>query len=95
MKHANLVDDQHAKLKKCETPEEILALAQEEGYDLSDAELQEISGGSWNPVYELIPKCPACGSLAVSSFPVPASGVLRCVCHDYGNVFTHTPVGDL
>ena len=34
-----------AKLKGCETPEEILALAQEEGYELSDSELEGISGG--------------------------------------------------
>ena len=34
-----------AKLKCCETPEEILALAQEEGYELSDDQLEGISGG--------------------------------------------------
>lgn len=34
-----------AKLKGCETPEEILALAQEEGYELSDSELEGVSGG--------------------------------------------------
>ena len=34
-----------AKLKGCETPEEIFALAQEEGYELSDSELEGISGG--------------------------------------------------
>ena len=34
-----------AKLKGCETPEEIRTLAQEEGYELSDSELEGISGG--------------------------------------------------
>ena len=34
-----------AKLKGCETSEEILALAQEEGYELSDSELEGVSGG--------------------------------------------------
>ena len=34
-----------AKLKGCETSEEILALAQEEGYELSDEQLEGISGG--------------------------------------------------
>ena len=34
-----------AKLKGCETPEEILSLAREEGYELSDSELEGISGG--------------------------------------------------
>jgi hypothetical protein len=37
-----------AKLKGCETPEEILTLAQEEGYELSDSELEGISGGWGN-----------------------------------------------
>ena len=34
-----------AKIKGCETTEEILALAKEEGYELSDSELAGISGG--------------------------------------------------
>lgn len=34
-----------AKLHGCETPEEILALAQEEGYELSDEQLEGVSGG--------------------------------------------------
>ena len=34
-----------AKALACETPEEILALAKEEGYGLSDEELDSIAGG--------------------------------------------------
>ena len=34
-----------AKLQGCETPEEVLALAQEEGYELTDAQLEGVSGG--------------------------------------------------
>ena len=30
------------------TPEEILELAKEEGYELSDAELESVSGGDWD-----------------------------------------------
>ena len=37
-----------AKLKGCETPEEIRTLAQEEGYELSDSELEGLSGGWGN-----------------------------------------------
>lgn len=33
------------KVRECKTSDEILALAKEEGYELSDAELQAISGG--------------------------------------------------
>ncbi len=38
------------KIRDCKTPEEILALAKEEGYKLSDEELEGISaGGVWSP----------------------------------------------
>lgn len=35
------------KAKACKTPEDILALAKEAGYELSDEELEGISGGGW------------------------------------------------
>ena len=31
----------------CKTPEDVLALAKQEGYDLSDEELEAVSGGGW------------------------------------------------
>ena len=34
-----------AKALACETPEEMLALAKEEGYELSDEQLDSIAGG--------------------------------------------------
>jgi len=34
-----------AKAEKCKTHEELLALAKEAGYELSDGQLEEISGG--------------------------------------------------
>ena len=37
------------KLKAAKTPEEILAIAKEEGYELSEDDLQAVSGGiEWN-----------------------------------------------
>lgn len=95
MKYQNLTNEQRKELGGCKTPEEILSLAQEEGVELSDEELQDMAGGDWNPVKEVLPKCPVCGSMAVSSFPVPCTGTLRCVCNDCRHVWTHTPVGDL
>ena len=35
------------KVKACTTPEEIQALAKEEGYELSDNDLDAIAGGAW------------------------------------------------
>ena len=34
------------KVKGAKTPEELLAIAKEEGYDLTDEELEAISGGA-------------------------------------------------
>ena len=45
MEYKDLTDEQKAKARACSTPEEMLALAQEEGYELSDAELDAVSGG--------------------------------------------------
>ena len=47
MNTENLSQNLQAKLKNCKEPEEILALAKEEGYKLSDEELEAVSGGSW------------------------------------------------
>lgn len=44
-----LPDEVKAKLTGCETPEELMALAQESGYELSDEELMNVSGGgAWS-----------------------------------------------
>ena len=45
MRYEDLTPEQQSKARACETPEEILALDKEEGYELSDEELQAISGG--------------------------------------------------
>ena len=48
MNFDDLTPEQKEKAKACKTPEEILALAREEGYELSDEELEAVSGG-WCP----------------------------------------------
>lgn len=47
MEYGNLTDEQKAKVKACKTPEELVALAQEEGVELTDEQLEAVSGGSW------------------------------------------------
>lgn len=55
MEFKNLTPEQQAKAKACKTPEEMIALAAAEGYELSDEELQAVSGGSaWGFVGEVL-----------------------------------------
>ena len=43
-----LTDDQKKKFENCKTPEELLALAKDEGFELTDDQLEALSGGaSW------------------------------------------------
>ena len=45
MDYSELTEEQKTKLRGCKTPEEILVLAKEEGYELNDDQLEAISGG--------------------------------------------------
>ena len=45
MKLEDLTTEQQNKVLACKTPEDLLVLAKEEGYELSDEELQSVSGG--------------------------------------------------
>lgn len=45
MKFEDLTPEQQEKARAAKSPEDILALAKEEGYNLSDEELAAISGG--------------------------------------------------
>ena len=48
MKLEDLTEEQKAKARACETPEELVQLAMEEGVEISDDQLEEVSGGAWN-----------------------------------------------
>ena len=47
MKFEDLTTQQKEKAIACKTPDELLALAKKEGIELTDKELEAISGG-WN-----------------------------------------------
>lgn len=49
MNFDDLSPEMKDKVKVCKTPEEVLSLAKEEGYELSDDELASISGGWGDP----------------------------------------------
>ena len=45
MNYEGLTAEQKAKARACKTPEEMLALAKEEGMELTDEQLEAVSGG--------------------------------------------------
>lgn len=63
-----LTIEQRARLEECETPENLLALAKSEGLELSEEQLDQISGGWGNdeePAPQAELRCPYCGSDSV------------------------------
>lgn len=48
MNFEDLTPEQQEKAKACKSVEEVLALAQDEGYELTDSELDAVSGGDWD-----------------------------------------------
>lgn len=60
----DLTEKQLAKAKECKTPEEMLAFAKKIGYDLSDEQLDAISGGEMGNLwdnFDFDDPCPAAG----------------------------------
>ena len=53
-----LSEEQIAKIKACKSQDELLALAKEEGVELSEEQLSAVSGGGCFSTN----KCPKCGS---------------------------------
>ena len=58
-----LSEEQIAKVKACKNQEELLALAKEEGVELSEEQLTAVSGGACTPT-----SCPKCHSTNLGSF---------------------------
>ena len=55
-----LTEEQIAKVKACKNNEELLAVAKEEGIELTEEQLSAVSGGSCTPEMT----CPKCGGKA-------------------------------
>ena len=47
MEFKDLTPEQKEKARACKTAEELVALAESEGMDLSDEQLESVAGGSW------------------------------------------------
>ena len=45
--HSTLTDEQKKKIEAAQSPEELLALAKETGYELTLDQLENVAGGKW------------------------------------------------
>ena len=48
MNFEDLTPEQQEKAKTCKSAEELIALAKQEGFELTDEELNDVAGGSWS-----------------------------------------------
>lgn len=81
MRFEDLTLGQQEKLNKCKSAEDILAVAQEEGYQLSNDELSKITSGGWGLRYE----CSQCGSIDISTVHDPLNDNVYCTCKKCGH----------
>ena len=51
-----LSEEQIAKIKTCKNTEEVLAVAKQEGYELTEEQLEAVSGGACD-CWDSCPKC--------------------------------------
>lgn len=77
MEFKDLTPEQREKVASAKTPEEILAMAQQDGYELSDEELDQISGGqAWYE--ETWVTCITCGHSWLKNLPDKGTITVKC-----------------
>ena len=79
-----LSEEQIAKIRECKNTEEVLAIAKEEGIELTDEQLEAVSGGGCTK--ETV-HCPNCGSTNLTKRAVGVAHRVsgyRFTCNDCG-----------
>lgn len=84
-----LTEEQIARINKCNSTEEILAIAKEEGIELTDEQLEAVSGGGCFD--NLQHPCPECGQKwnILKSGDHYVCGECRCWYLADGTILTH------
>ncbi|MBQ7250250.1 MAG: hypothetical protein IJS37_02780 [Bacilli bacterium] len=77
-----LTEEQIAKAKACKNQDDLLAMAKEEGIELTDEQIEEVSGGGCFSSF----KCPICGSKDYRKLPIyQVSGCSTYKCNQCGH----------
>ena len=86
-----LTEEQIAKVKACKNQEELLTLAKEEGIELTDEQLEAVSGGNCVPTLK---GCPKCGSNNLTTWDISTDGSrVKYQCNDCKCMFDHSATG--
>ena len=83
----NLSDDQIARARQCRSSEELLSLAKQEGVELTDEQLDAVSGGNCDEGADKTGfMCPSCRSTNTTGFYSEhlfgGKGGYYCRCND-------------
>ena len=82
-----LSKQQLEKVSKCKNEKELLALAKEEGVELTSEQLEAVSGGACSPHQQFrTAACPQCGEQTQGEFveTTPGDGKYHFVCKHCG-----------
>ena len=85
-----LSEEQIKKVEACKSSDEIIALAKAEGVELTDEQLEAVSGGNCFTSFEFR-KCPKCGSKYHDKEPIEGSDVtMGYRCERCGHFWTES-----
>ena len=89
MGESRFTEEQIAKAKECKDADELLAYVQSEGLELTDVELESISGGVWsgNDDENGRVKCPNCKSSNVTGYSENLKAPMAWTCWDCGHTW--------
>lgn len=81
-----LTKEQIEKASKCRSQEELIAIARQEGVELTDEQLAAINGGCVGPVARE-GVCPTCGAHVTGEFleTTPGDGKYHFICTSCGH----------
>ena len=85
-----LSEEQIKKVEACKSADEIIALAKAEGVELTDEQLEAVSGGNCITSFKFR-KCPECGSKYHDKEPIEGSdGSMGYRCERCGHFWTES-----
>ena len=90
MELRDLTEEQQAKILRAKGSQELLDLSTEEGIELTDDDLEKVSG-DWDDSDSSGLTCPVCGSINVAIESFGSSGSFtgeNYVCNNCSNVWT-------